>query len=292
MENRVTAIINPVSGRRSMEPVVQEIGRLLKLHGGELSIRRTLRAGHATDIAQNLDTQTKAVLVVGGDGTVCEVVNGLIDTHIPIAILRTGTENLLARELGMPTKPADVARTLMQGHIAPFDVGVINERRFVAVAGVGFDAECVVRMTNLRKGHITHGDYFWPVWRTFWSHRFPEIVVCVDDKTLFQGCGLALIGNIARYSMGMRILSEAKYNDGLLDLCVMRCTSRVQLLAHAARVMRGVHINHQDVIYCQCHQCSIESATDVPVEVDGDCAGYLPLRASILPSAVSFLIPS
>jgi len=292
MGRRVTAIINPVSGRRDMMPVVEEIGRQLSHLGGELTIHATRSAGHATELAANLDPQTEAVLVVGGDGTVCEVVNGLIDKCTPIVILRTGTENLLARELGMPTKPNEVARTLLQGRAIPFDVGVLNDKRFIAVAGVGFDAECVERMTALRIGHITHGDYFWPIWRTFWSHRFPEILVRVEGKTVYQGRGFVIIGNIARYSVGMRILAEAKYNDGLLDLCIMKCTSRTQLIAHAIRVMRGQHINHHDVIYSQCRQFSIESPTQVPVEIDGDFAGYLPIQATTLHHATTFLIPA
>ncbi len=275
-----------------MRPVVEEIGRQLKLIGGELTIRTTHSAGHGTELAKKLDPQTEAVLVVGGDGTVCEVVNGLIERRVPIVILRTGTENLLARELGMPTEPSDVAHTLLRGRVIPFDVGVLNDKRFIAVAGVGFDAECVVRMTTLRKGHITHGDYFWPIWRTFWSHRFPEILVRVEGKQVYQGQGFALIGNIARYSVGMRILSEAKHDDGLLDLCVMKCASRIQLLSHASRVIRGQHVNHRDVIYSQCREFSIESPTQVPVEVDGDFAGYLPIQASILPHAANFLVPA
>ncbi len=275
-----------------MMPVVEEIGRQLKMLGGELTIRATQSAGHGTEIASNLAPQTQAVLVVGGDGTVCEVVNGLIEKPIPILILRTGTENLLARELGMPTEPIDVARTLMQGRAIPFDVGVLNEKRFIAVAGVGFDAECVVRMTAQREGHITHGDYFWPIWRTFWSHRFPEIMVRIEGKTVYQGQGFVLIGNIARYSVGMRILSEAKYDDGLLDICVLKCSSRIQLITHAIRIMRGQHVNHRDVIYSQCREFSIESPTQVPVEVDGDFAGHLPIKASVLHHAASFLVPS
>ncbi|MCH9035088.1 MAG: acylglycerol kinase family protein, partial [Planctomycetes bacterium] len=102
MRTRIAAIINPVSGRRDMLPTVQRIGAEIRRAGGTLDIFTTERLGHATVLASNLHVETEALLVVGGDGTVCEVVNGLAEDPIPLAILRTGTENLLARELRMP----------------------------------------------------------------------------------------------------------------------------------------------------------------------------------------------
>ncbi len=289
MRKRIAAIVNPVSGRRDMLPTVQRIGGGIRRAGGTFDIFTTERFGHATVLASNLHGDAEALLVVGGDGTVCEVVNGLAEDPIPLAILRTGTENLLARELRMPTEPPRLVQTLLYGESVPLDVGVINGRRFLAVAGAGFDAECVVRMAAKRKGHITHVDYFWPIWRTFWAHRFPTLRIDVDDERVFEGRGFAILGVVGRYSMGLRVLEHARFDDGLLDLCIFPCRSRRKLLAHMARLFTRRHLGDSRTIYRQCRKITITSCSTVPIQVDGDVWGCLPAECSILHHAARIL---
>jgi YegS/Rv2252/BmrU family lipid kinase len=290
MSKRVLAIINPISGRRNVAPVVRRIGLLLEAAGATFRAESTSRAGEAGELAAAAAGRFDAVLVVGGDGTVCEVVNGLIEHPLPIVILPTGTENLLARELDMPTDPAEVVAALLAGTSFPCDVGEASGRRFLAVCGVGFDAEVVARLTRTRRGHITHGDYFWPIWRTLWGHRFPCLDVVADGEPVFSGRGMAFVGIIGRYSLGMRLLGAAKYDDGLLDLCVLPCRTRRELIDHALRVVRGVHRTHASVVYRQVREVRIASADeDVLVEIDGDVGGRLPIRCTVLPGAARFL---
>ena len=289
MPQRIVAILNPISGRRNMIPVVREVGRLVERGRGRLEITETAGTGHATELASQVVPDVDAVLVVGGDGTVCEVANGLAGKDVPILILRTGTENLLARELMMPTAPTPVAQTLLYGEPFPYDVGVINDRRFLIVAGVGFDAECVLRMSRVRTGHITHWDYFWPIWRTFWAHRFPTLRVEVDGACVFEDRGLVLVGVIGRYSAGLRVLAHARYDDGLLDVCILPCTSRTKLATHACRVFCQRHGGRGGTIYRQCRRIRISSEDIVPTEVDGEVGSLLPADCTILPGAARFL---
>ncbi len=272
-----------------MRPVVRQIARTLAHYDAELETILTDGPGRATAIAKGLEKEIDAVLIVGGDGTVCEVINGLTLNSKPFLILRTGTENLLARELKMPTEPKELARTLLLGKARPLDLGVMNGRRFVAVTGVGFDAECVKRMTETRDGHITHGDYFWPIWRTLWAHRFPELRVLADGKEVFIGRGFALVGVIGLYSAGMRILAKAKYDDGKLDLCVFPCANRVTLVGHALRVFGKRHLGARGMVYVQCERVDISSVDPAYVEIDGEFAGELPIRCGIEAGAVEYL---
>jgi len=291
MARRIVAILNPISGRRNMLPMVKQVGQVLERQGSTLDIRVTERAGHATAIAAELSADVDAVLVVGGDGAVGEVINGLVGRLVPVTIMRTGTENLLANEFGMPARPSAVARTLLDGDTFDCDVGVLNDRHFIAVAGVGFDAECMDRMARTRRGHITYGDYFWPTWRTFWGHRFPRLRVTADDQCVFEGRGLALIGVIGRYAAHLRVLCNARHDDGLLDLCVLECSSRTRLVRHALRMLLRRHVGSNGVVYRQCRRINISSPDDALIEVDGELGGRLPAKCSVLPRAVRFLRP-
>lgn len=289
MRRRIVAIVNPIAGARHVVRVTEQVERFVVEGGGTFRLYETAHAGHATVLASELDSRADAVLVVGGDGTVREVAGGLIDRPIPMAVLGAGTENLLARELHMPTTPRELATLLLFGESFPYDVGVVNGLRFLVVAGVGFDAECVERLTRIRRGHITHMHYFWPIWRTFLEHRFPCLSIEADGEEVFHGRGLALVGNAGRYSLGLRILNRARSDDGRLDLCVLPCATRLELLAHVYRVLRGRHTEARGVVYRQCRRIRISSPAHVPMEVDGDTGGALPADFTILAGAVRFL---
>ncbi|MBU0717214.1 MAG: diacylglycerol kinase family lipid kinase [Planctomycetes bacterium] len=293
MASRITAIVNQVSGRRPVLSTVREIARLVQDCGAHFEVVTTQGCGHATDLAAQLPSDCDAVLVVGGDGTVSEVINGLAGRRTPVVILRTGTANLLARTLAMPTDASRIAETLLRGSPYHCDVGIVNGERFIAVVGVGFDAECVQRLAQTRRGHVGYADYFWPIWRSFWEHRFPPLQIDVDGEMLFEGRGLAMVSLIKTYGGRLHLFPEAQVDDGLLDLLIFSCKSRWELAAHAVWAILRRHIGRPGVIYRQCRSVHIKSTEIVPVQVDGNVGGTLPVECSVLPAATCFLgLPS
>jgi diacylglycerol kinase (ATP) len=286
------AIHNPVSGRRSAIPKLHQIAEALRRRGGRLEVMETTCAGHAVEIAAGLAPDVQAVLVAGGDGTACEVVNGLAGRDMPLLLLAKGTENLLARHLAMPSDPTLVAETLLYGVVCNRDAGMINGRLFLAVAGIGFDAECVHRLYAVRRCNITHMDYFWPVWRTFWEHRFPFLHVEIDGQAAFDGRGFLIMGMIDRYSIGVRVLPKAVPDDGLMDVAIFPCMSRWQLLRHATTVARARHLGKGGVVYRQCRAVTVRSPHAALFEVDGEPGGTLPAACHVLVGRVSFLRPT
>ncbi len=293
MHRRVLAIVNPISGWRTMRPLIRRIGQILESNGVELVVENTQAPKHATSLAAKARDTFESVLSVGGDGTLSEVINGFDGETLPLYALRTGTENLISKQFDFPLGPAKVARTLLDGVPRKIDGGIINGRRFMAVTGIGFDAEVVRRLAAQRVGHISHVNYFVPFWETFWTHRFPELRIEADGEEVFAGRGLAFVGIIPRYAMGLRLLHRAKVDDGLLDLCVFACRSRAKLLRHAADAVFRVHDRRRDVIYKQIRSVKISSpGSDVPIEVDGEAAGCLPVEIKADPSSIVLLLPN
>ncbi|MGD2111425.1 MAG: diacylglycerol kinase family lipid kinase [Phycisphaerae bacterium] len=289
MSRRIAAIVNPVSGRTNTIPIVRQLATTVEAAGARFDWTATLEPGHATKLASALGPDVDALLIAGGDGTLNEVINGLDGRDLPCALLPTGTENLVARALGLSREIGAVARTLLGGKPRPFDVGIINGRRFLAVAGVGFDAECVLRMEEIRSGNINLLHYLGPIWRTFCTHRFPILHVEADGSPVFEGRGLVLIGNVRRYGGGFLIHANARHDDGLLDVCAFPCSTRWELIKHAMRVVRRWHIGRAGVVYRQCQHMKITSPDTVAVEVDGEFAGTLPLESRVLPNGIQFL---
>lgn len=288
---RITIIFNPIAGRGRLGSVVEDIVARLRASGCEVAVLRTAAAGDATSFANAVADGTRAVLAVGGDGTVREVVGGLAGRSIPVVILPAGTENLVARECGMTADPESIVDTILHGRRQRFDLGVINGCHFGIVVGIGFDGEVVARLAARRRGNITHLSYFAPIWRTFWGHRFPPIRVEIDGELVFDGRGMVFVGVMPCYSVGLRVVRDAVWDDGLLDLCILPCVSRVGLLRHAFRVWRRVHVEHNGVIYKRCNRLRVSSTARVAVEVDGDTSGHLPVDIGIEPAAGMILMP-
>lgn len=284
----VLAIVNPVSGGRDVTPVLQQVEFQLKAKRVRLTVARTRGPGDARRFARD-HRDVDAILTMGGDGTVRETVDGLAGRGTPLAVLSTGTENVLARELRMPTTPDAAVRTLLRGNPVRYDVGLIGDRRFLVVAGVGFDAEVVERLARRRNGHIGYSHYILPMLATAWEHRWPHLRVETDGEVVFEDRGFALIGNLARYSLGMRVLAKARPDDGLLDVCAFSCQSLFRLVQYALDIVHLRHVNKAGVVYRACRSVSVSSPDPALVEIDGDPAGALPLTAQALPRDVTLL---
>jgi YegS/Rv2252/BmrU family lipid kinase len=287
---RIAAIMNPVAGASRQRAAIRRLLDALSRRGARVELRQTAGAGDAIRLAREASGTTDAVIAIGGDGTVCEVVNGLTGGPTPLLIWPTGTENLVAKSLGFRPCPRVLCACLDAGQARVLDIGVANGRSFMVVAGVGFDAEVVHRLTRYRRGHITHLAYSAPIWRTFWEHRFPLLRVEADGLS-WNGQGLVFVGNMARYALGLPVVRDAIPDDGLLDLLILPCHSQLGLLGHSLRTMLNVHVGYKGVIYERVRRVAISSPQNVPFELDGDAVGFLPLEVSIVPSAIHVLVP-
>ncbi|MDY6914388.1 MAG: diacylglycerol kinase family lipid kinase [Planctomycetota bacterium] len=287
----IHVIINPHSGYGSHHHVLADLRAELGLAGFDTVEYTTAAPEDATRHAREVADQAGAVVVWGGDGTVNEVANGLAGTGVPILACPAGTENLLAKELHVPAAPRRIVEVLQTGYIVDCDVGHINGRNFLLIIGVGFDGEVVRRLSAGRVGHISHLSYFWPIWRTFWEHDFPRMRIVADGEVIFDDFGLAFVGNISRYAVGLRICRDAVYNDGLLDLVVFSCRQQSRLLLHAAWTLLRRHPLKGNVLYRRLRRVRIETDRPVPSQTDGDVGPTTPLDISVLPMSIKLIIP-
>jgi diacylglycerol kinase (ATP) len=269
----IAYIVNPKSGASSSKLTGHRFEQYLVKKGFEVRVNLTTSLEHACEMATDaaVDYNCAMVVVVGGDGTVREVAHGLEGSDKPLLIVPHGTENLLANELGFDEKLETIVRTFEAGYIRPLDLGSANGKCFTSIAGFGFDGQVVERVSAQRRGHIDYFDYIEPLWRTFWSYNFNTIKTEVDGEEIFNGPGLVFIGNISRYAVGLQILHYADYGDGLLDICIYKCTGKVHLVKHSVMTILKQHADTRDVIYRQGKNFIVTSEVNsIKTEIDGD----------------------
>lgn len=288
----VPIIVNPVSGRGSDRRCIAELLARLEAAGVESARYETKGPGEARTFAASLAAEKpKAIIVAGGDGTIREVVAGLAGDETPLLIVPCGTENVLAKYLGIRSSFELLWDVLEGGQTCEFDVFECNGSVSMLVVGVGFDAEVVRRLTAARAGHISYWSYVRPILGTLLCYRHPSMTIEVDGETIEPGPGLLLAGNLPRYAIGLRLLAKAKPNDGLLDLCFFRCSSRFSVWRHALNALLGRHLRSRNVIYRQAREIRVRAEVAVPVQVDGDAAGELPLTLRVTQDRAQFLVP-
>lgn len=289
----ISLIINTSAGASCEKLIVNKFIDYLQQKGFKTKIDYTESLSHAQELAAEsaVKYDCSMVIVAGGDGTIREVVHGLEGSDKPMMLLPCGTENLLANELGYKTTLKDAIRTFEAEVYRPLDLCKANDKFFTSVGGVGFDGEIVKLVDMQRKGNITHLHYFWPIWQTFWSYDFPKITVEVENEIVFSDRGIVIFGNISRYALGLPILQLANYGDGLLDVCIYRCSNKPVLLLNSLLTVLKSHRKSKNVIYKQCKRIKIYSDSPLKTELDGDPGPELPLEVTIIPQAVKILVP-
>jgi diacylglycerol kinase (ATP) len=262
-----------------------------------------MRAVVVTDIAELSrlaefkmgDGTLRAVVAAGGDGTVGLAVNRT-PVGTPISILPLGTENLLASYLDAPADPERLANTLAHGRLVQLDAGEANGRVFLLMAGCGFDAEVVRRMHAQRIGHISHLSYLRPILDSISSYPYPE--VCIH---LLESAGAAtaqsvvrakwvFVVNLPRYARGLRLVPQADGADGLLDVCTFREGSLLNGLIYLAGVIAGQHQSWEGCMTAQVRALRMEADQPVPLQLDGDPAGHLPVDIRVLAKRLTFVV--
>jgi YegS/Rv2252/BmrU family lipid kinase len=287
---RVALICNPVSGNGRSRHLAPRIERILKGEGHDVALHWTAGRGDATTWARERSAGFERILVVGGDGTLNELVNGLDDPgRVPLAQLATGTANLLAHDVAWPRKPRDVARMLEQGKIRRIDMGVAGQRRFLLVASVGFDAMVTRDIERNRTATLGYFGYARPVLRVLRTYRPLPLSVEVDDAPAVPG-EWVVISNTRNYGGLFTMADRAAVDSGHLDVCVLRSAKIGRLIGVGLSGLTGGLSARDDVTYLTGRRVRIHSEQAIPFEIDGDYVGETPLEVELIPAAVPILV--
>jgi len=294
-------IFNPAAGSRDVQGEIKQVMVFLRRRGWEVELRKTARAGDGTAFAREAVALGKgAVLVAGGDGTINEVVNGLVGSEVAVGLLPAGTGNVWAMEMRLPIPGPirwrtllDATRSLVEGEVRQVDLGRANGRYFLLWGGIGLDAQVTQRMeprtrTTKKLGALAYAvTAFW-VAKDFLGTRTR---VVADEQKVRTRSMLVIISNAQLYARIARVASRACLDDGLLDVCVFKGSGLPMTLLHVAHILTGRHLRDPRVAYIQARQVTIETRRPMPVQVDGDPIGTTPVTFEAIPQALRIIVP-
>jgi diacylglycerol kinase family enzyme len=226
---------------------------------------------------------------MGGDGTINEILNGLERPgDVALGAIPLGTSNLLARELRLPRDPERAAAVIAGDRTRPIDLCEANGRRFLLCAGVGWDAEVLRRLEEARSGPISHATYLQPIARATMGWDFPELRVTIDGESMSGA--ILFVSNIQNYAAFFTVTPEARFDDGELDVCVIRHGHRRDFLRWFAAAYTGTLGNYNEVTVRRGRVIEVEAERPLPYQVDGDSAGTTPVTMRVLPESARVMV--
>jgi diacylglycerol kinase (ATP) len=251
--------------------------------------------GHLAEAARAAGT--RLLVVVGGDGTMNEVVNGAVGTDAEIAILPNGTGQDFGRTHGIPTGFDDAVRVALGGVTRTVDVGRVSlgdeTRHFANVGSAGMSGSVARRANSMSKSLGGRATFFYALTREFLAWQNTDVTVRLDGGEERRGAMHDVIVAIGRWhGGGMKLAPDASQDDGLFDVVFIGDVNKLDFLTTAPRLYSGKYLSHPKVDHVRSATVEIDAGEPLPVEVDGEPIGTTPARFEVVPGAVRIRVPA
>ncbi|GHT10124.1 diacylglycerol kinase [Bacteroidia bacterium] len=300
-------IVNPKAGRGYGLRDWPVISNKLNFAGVGFTCVFTEKKFHAVELTvKAIHDGFRKIVIVGGDGTVNEVVNGLFiqktvaTTEVTLAVIPVGTGNDWVRMLGIPRTYNDAVRSICAERTILQDVGIVSfweamvhHTRYMAnVAGFGFDAMVNRNFNRLKDaGYTNRWLYLISTVFTLFSYKAKRFEVTVNGHSFFTNRLFSGTVGVGKYNgSGMMPMPAAVVDDGLLDLTLIRKMSLYRFFTNFNRLFNGSIYNFSKVSAVQSTQIEIQSYPTSPIEIDGEACGYAPFDVSILPQSIRIVV--
>jgi len=252
--------------------------------------------GHLGQAAS--EARDSLLVVVGGDGTVNEVANGVAGTGAEIAVLPCGTGQDFGRTHGVPGRFDDAVRVALGGETRTIDLGRVEldggeSRYFANFASAGMSGSVARRANSMTKALGGRVTFFYALTREFLAWQNTRVVVELDDGLRREGAMHDVIVANGRYHAGgMKLAPDALQDDGLFDVVLIGDVTKIDFVTTAPKLYSGRYLSHPRVELLRSSTVSITAAESLPLEVDGEPIGTTPARFEVVPGALRLRVPA
>lgn len=290
----VGLIYNPVAGDTAFRHRVDQVIATLQTGGILVIPYRTTAPGDAAIGAEKLIAQgCTALLVAGGDGTIHQVVNTLVQKQvdIPLGVFPAGTANDFAAQLGLPKDPVAVCNLVLENQVRRVDLGQVNDRVFVNVASAGaltdvsYNIDLGLKNTLGKLGYYLKGLEQLPRLRPI------EMEIQMDNHIISGPISLLLVLN-GGWAGGFQLVPNANMQDGLLDVLIVKACQWTEFIGLFLKLFRGEHINDPKVSFYRTDSLTVKSTTTIETDVDGEQGPHFPWRVGVLPGKLPIFAPA
>lgn len=287
---RARLIYNPTSGREEIRRLLPDILDRLDKAGIETSCHATAGEGDATrEAAEACERGYDIIIASGGDGTLNEVINGMAgQSHLPpLGIFPLGTTNDFARAMKIPKRWEDYCDLIIQNQTRPIDIGKVNGRHFINIAGGGSLTELTYEVPSRLKTMIGQLAYYVKGVEKMVNLSPMHLVIEAAGHDTIEGeFMLFLIANSNSVGGFEKLAPGAEIDDGMLDVIAVKKCNLAEFIRLVSMALRGDHFNDPHVVYLKTSRMEVISPNHVLLNLDGELGGELPGVFEILPQHV------
>lgn len=290
---KLMLILNPAAGKSRGRIAIQKAVPMFQRLGIHCDVKISEFAGHTIQLAQEfVPSGYDGIIAVGGDGTLFELLNGLLKTRpnfdLPIGQIPVGTGNSFIKDLAIETIEDAVGR-IAAGETAPIDVGIFKyaegEHYFINLLGTGFVANVAHRAGKYKRlGSLS---YVIGVFEEVVRLKAMPVEITIDGQVYQRDYIFAEICNSTKTGGNMIMAPAARINDGFLDVVLLNRISRLNLLKIFPQIFKGTHVNDAHVETFRGQQIKIVTESPQRLTPDGEVFGTTPIEVSILPNKIN-----
>ena len=295
-------IINLTAGGGKPRPHLKTIFKYLKENGFNFKVSYTSYHGEAVELAQKAaDNGAELIVSVGGDGTVNEIVNGIMKSKNDplLGIIPLGWANDFIKSTNIPPNIIEACKILIKGKTKNIDVGVINDQIYFAnICGVGFDAEVAQLANQMKSKHpnlriLSAFVYvFATVKKLLSPFSYHDVKIKFDGQEIHSNILCIAISNGKFYGGRFKITPEAILDDGLLEVCVIEEMGRFKYLSSIPKVFKGTHTSIKGIYFYRAKEVLIQSSEPVLAQVSGEVIeGQKKFTITLLPKSLKLIVP-
>lgn len=289
--NKYFFIVNPVAGSGRTKANFEQVKAKLEEEGIPFSFEYTTGKNHAFELAKKaLEDGFENVISVGGDGTAGEVASALVNSGVSMGILPFGTGNDFARSLRLPTEPMAALKVILDGSFHAIDAAEANGIPFLNVAGTGFDVDVIIYTEKFKKKFNGALPYMLGIFQSLLHLKPATFTVTADGESFTQRGLLFDACNGAFFAGGLNVAPLAAYNDGMLDVCILKDISIPSFLMLLPRFAKGKHLDSKHIVYFKAKEVKVESDRECLLNLDGELGSSTPVTFKILPGALNMLL--
>jgi len=299
MALRLKIIMNPSSGRETARVNIEDmLAYLLSFSALERAdIYYTTKRFDAVKFAASTDpSEYDYLIAVGGDGTVNEVVTGLMEgkVDIPLAIYTSGTVNDFATINELPSRPSDFARMLISPNLVKVDCGKVNGKYFLNVLAGGLMTDVAYKVPSDLKTAFGPAAYWISAMKDLPAmNQTVSLKIIAGEEVYEEDAIMFLISNSKSVGGFRKLMTMADLTDGLLDVLVVKKMEPGEIVPLLGKLMIGDHINSSNVLYLQTKELELHSNGNVPVvlDIDGEEGPHLPAQVRCIHEAITLVVP-
>ena len=300
MSEDAVFLVNPASANGATAkrwPKLRARARELGLDGDQLLSEAP---GHLTELARTAAAEGRLLVVVGGDGTLNEVVNGIAGTKAEVAILPSGTGQDFGRTHDIPTRFDDAVQVALAGVAREIDLGLAHfrapdgsegSRVFANVGSAGMSGAVARRANAMSKALGGRTTFYYALVREFAVWKNTDVTVTFEGAERHGPMHDVIVANGRWHGGGMKLAPDAHPDDGVFDIVLIGDVTKLDFVTTSPKLYNGGHVRHRRVEVVRSAQVAVEAASPIALELDGEVGGATPARFEILPRALRLRSP-